>query len=185
MKKLKYVKLFENFTNVGIKEGAYLVSGKDIESMGIDTNRFVGRISIEDDVINFMISPRNELTIAIYVGCQDAQDLVNKFKKYPQHEKSGMSILAKRECVGSIIVDYSGSIQVESNKEEISNKMEQFRNPERYAGLIVDILKKWSEQTGQQDMGIRIGSNFHNLSEISILEAEKLMETEIKRTAIQ
>jgi hypothetical protein len=96
-----------------------------------------------------------------------------------------MPILAKRECVGSIIVDYSGSIQVESNKEDISNKMEQFRNPERYAGLIVDILKKWSEQTGQQNMGIRIGSEFYNLSEISILEAEKLMETEIKRTAIQ
>ena len=157
MKKLKYVKLFENFSEIGIKEGAYLVSGKELESMGIDAYGFVGKISIEDDVINFMISPNNELTIAIYVKCQDAQDLVNKFKKYPQHEKSGMSILAKRECVGSIIVDYSGSIQVEANKEDISNKMEQFR-PEKYAGLIVDILKKWSEQTGQQDLGIRIGS---------------------------
>jgi hypothetical protein len=34
-------------------------------------------------------------------------------------------------------------------------------------------------------MGIRIGTNFHNLSEISILEAEKLMETELKKTSIQ
>jgi hypothetical protein len=34
-------------------------------------------------------------------------------------------------------------------------------------------------------MGIRIGSEFYNLSEISILEAEKLMETELKKTIIQ
>lgn len=185
MKNLKYVKLFENFTTTEIKKGAYLVSGKELESMGIDTYRFVGQTSVDDDVINFMISPRNELTIAIYVKCQDAQGLVNDFKKYPNDDVSGMPIKAKRECVGSIIVDYSGSIQIESNKEDISNKMEQFRNPERYAGLIVDILKKWSEQTGKQDLGIRIGSKFVNLQEVSIVEATKLMENEIKNQAIQ
>jgi len=179
MKKLKYVKLFENFSDIGIKEGAYLVSGKELESMGIDAYSFVGKISVENDVINFMISPRNELTIAIYVKCQDAQDLINNFKKYPQHEKSGMPILAGRECAGQIRVEYSGSISLRANNKE------EFRYPEKYAGLIVNILKKWSEQTGQEDMGIRIGSNFHNLSEISILEAEKLMETELKKTAIQ
>ena len=169
MKKLKYVKLFENFSEIGIKEGAYLVSGKELESMGLDAYRFVGRIAIEDDVINFMISPRNELTIAIYVGCQNPQGLVNNFKKYPQHEKSGMPILAGRSCNGSIVVNYSGEIQLRHGdlyKDRLTDLY-----PGKYAGLIVDILKKWSEQTGQQDMGIRIGSKFHNLSEISILEA--------------
>jgi hypothetical protein len=179
MKKLKYVKLFENFSDIGIKEGAYLVSGKELESMGIDAYSFVGKISVENDVINFMISPRNELTIAIYVKCQDAQDLINNFKKYPNKEVSGMAITAGRECAGQIRVEYSGSISLRANNKE------EFRYPEKYAGLIVNILKKWSEQTGQEDMGIRIGSNFHNLSEISILEAEKLMETELKKTAIQ
>ncbi len=179
MKKLKYVKLFENFSDIGIKEGAYLVSGKELESMGIDAYSFVGKISVENDVINFMISQGNELTIAIYVGCQNPQDLVNNFKKYPNKEVSGMPISAGRSCNGSIVVEYSGSISLRANNKE------EFRYPEKYAGLIVNILKKWSEQTGQQDMGIRIGTNFHNLSEISILEAEKLMETELKRTAIQ
>ena len=179
MKNLKYVKLFENFTTTEIKKGAYLVSGKELESMGIDTYRFVGQTSVDDDVINFMISPRNELTIAIYVKCQDAQDLINNFKKYPNNEVSGMAIKAGRECAGQIRVEYSGSISLRANNKD------EFRYPEKYAGLIVNILKKWSEQTGQQDMGIRIGSNFHNLSEISILEAEKLMETELKKTAIQ
>jgi hypothetical protein len=179
MKKLKYVKLFENFSDFEIKEGAYRVSGKELESMGIDAYRFVGKISVEDDVINFMISPRNELIIAIYVKCQDAQDLVNNFKKYPNKEISGMPMKARRECAGSIIVDYSGSISLRANNKE------EFRYPEKYAGLIVDILRKWSEQTGNQDMGIRIGTHFHNLSEISILEAEKLMETELKKTTIQ
>ena len=183
MKKLKYVKLFENFSEIGIKEGAYLVSGKELESMGIDAYRFVGRIAIEDDVINFMISPRNELTIAIYVGCQNAQDLVNNFKKYPQHEKSGMPILAGRSCNGSIVVNYSGEIQLRHGDLYKDGLTDLY--PGKYAGLIVDILKKWSEQTGQQDMGIRIGSEFHNLSEISILEAEKLMKTELERVAIQ
>ena len=183
MKKLKYVKLFENFSEIGIKEGAYLVSGKELESMGIDAYRFVGRIAIEDDVINFMISPRNELTIAIYVGCQNAQDLVNNFKKYPQHEKSGMPILAGRSCNGSIVVNYSGEIQLRHGDLYKDGLTDLY--PGKYAGLIVDILKKWSEQTGQQDMGIRIGSKFHNLSEISILEAEKLMKTELERVAIQ
>ena len=178
MKNLKYVKLFENFTTTEIKKGAYLVSGKELESMGIDTYRFVGQTSVDDDVINFMISPRNELTIAIYVKCQDAQGLVNDFKKYPNDDVSGMPIKAKRECVGSIIVDYSGSIQIEANNDE-------FRYPEKYAGLIVDILKKWSEQTGKQDLGIRIGSKFVNLQEVSIVEATKLMENEIKNQAIQ
>ena len=183
MKKLKYVKLFESFSDFEIKEGAYRVSGKELESMGIDAYRFVGKISIEDDVINFMISQGNRLTIAIYVGCQNAQDLVNNFKKYPQHEKSGMPILAGRSCNGLIVVDYSGNIQLrhgDLHKDLLTNLY-----PEKYAGLIVDILKKWSEQTGQQDMGIRIGSEFYNLSEISILEAEKLMETELKKTIIQ
>ena len=183
MKKLKYVKLFENFSEIGIKEGAYLVSGKELESMGIDAYRFVGRIDIEDDVINFMISPRNELTIAIYVGCQNPQDLVNNFKKYPNKEVSGVSILAGRSCNGSIVVNYSGEIQLRHGdlyKDALTDLY-----PGKYAGLIVDILKKWSEQTGQQDMGIRIGSKFHNLSEISILEAEKLMKTELERVAIQ
>ena len=130
-----------------------------------------------------MISPRNELTIAIYVGCQNAQDLVNNFKKYPQHEKSGMPILAGRSCNGSIVVNYSGEIQLRHGdlyKDRLTDLY-----PGKYAGLIVDILKKWSEQTGQQDMGIRIGSEFHNLSEISILEAEKLMKTELERASIQ
>ena len=183
MKKLKYVKLFENFSEIGIKEGAYLVSGKELESMGIDAYRFVCRIAIEDDVINFMISPRNELTIAIYVGCQNPQDLVNNFKKYPQHEKSGMPILAGRSCNGSIVVNYSGEIQLRHGDLYKDGLTDLY--PGKYAGLIVDILKKWSEQTGQQDMGIRIGSKFHNLSEISILEAEKLMKTELERVAIQ
>lgn len=178
MKNLKYVKLFENFTTAEIKQGAYLVSGKELESLGIDAYRFIGQTSVEDDVINFMISPRNELTIAIYVKCQDAQALVNDFKKYPNHDVSGMPIKAGRECAGYIIVDYSGSIKIEANNEE-------FRYPEKYAGLIVDILKKWSEQTGKTEMGIRIGSNFHNLSEISIMDATKLMENEIKNQAIQ
>ena len=181
MKNHKYVKLYENFTTTEIKKGAYLVSGKELESMGIDTYRFVGKTSVDDDVINFMISPRNELTIAIYVKCQDAQGLVNDFKKYPNNDVSGMPIKAKRECAGSIIVDYSGSIQVKDNKED---KMGQFHYPEKYAGLIVDILKKWSEQTGKQDLGIRIGSKFVNLQEVSIVEATKLMENEIKNQAI-
>ena len=183
MKKLKYVKLFENFSEIGIKEGAYLVSGKELESMGIDAYRFVGKINIENDVINFMISQGDRLTIAIYVGCQNPQDLVNNFKKYPQHEKSGMPILAGRSCNGSIVVNYSGEIQLRHGdlyKDRLTDLY-----PGKYAGLIVDILKKWSEQTGQQDMGIRIGSEFHNLSEISILEAEKLMKTELERVAIQ
>ena len=183
MKKLKYVKLFENFSEIGIKEGAYLVSGKELESMGIDAYRFVGKINIENDVINFMISQGDRLTIAIYVGCQNPQDLVNNFKKYPQHEKSGMPILAGRSCNGSIVVNYSGEIQLRHGdlyKDRLTDLY-----PGKYAGLIVDILKKWSEQTGQQDMGIRIGSKFHNLSEISILEAEKLMKTELERVAIQ
>ena len=183
MKKLKYVKLFENFSEIGIKEGAYLVSGKELESMGIDAYRFVGKINIENDVINFMISQGDRLTIAIYVGCQNPQDLVNNFKKYPQHEKSGMPILAGRSCNGSIVVNYSGEIQLRHGdlyKDRLTDLY-----PGKYAGLIVDILKKWSEQTGQQDMGIRIGSKFHNLSEISILEAEKLMKTELERASIQ
>ena len=183
MKKLKYVKLFENFSEIGIKEGAYLVSGKELESMGIDAYRFVGKINIENDVINFMISQGDRLTIAIYVGCQNPQDLVNNFKKYPQHEKSGMPILAGRSCNGSIVVNYSGEIQLRHGdlyKDRLTDLY-----PGKYAGLIVDILKKWSEQTGQQDMGIRIGSEFHNLSEISILEAEKLMKTELERASIQ
>ena len=183
MKKLKYVKLFENFSEIGIKEGAYLVSGQELESMGIDAYRFVGKINIENDVINFMISQGDRLTIAIYVGCQNPQDLVNNFKKYPQHEKSGMPILAGRSCNGSIVVNYSGEIQLRHGdlyKDRLTDLY-----PGKYAGLIVDILKKWSEQTGQQDMGIRIGSEFHNLSEISILEAEKLMKTELERVAIQ
>ena len=183
MKKLKYVKLFENFSEIGIKEGAYLVSGKERESMGIDAYRFVGKINIENDVINFMISQGDRLTIAIYVGCQNPQDLVNNFKKYPQHEKSGMPILAGRSCNGSIVVNYSGEIQLRHGdlyKDRLTDLY-----PGKYAGLIVDILKKWSEQTGQQDMGIRIGSEFHNLSEISILEAEKLMKTELERASIQ
>ena len=177
MRNLKYVKLFENFTTAEIKQGAYLVSGKELESLGIDAYRFVGQTSVKDDVINFMISG-NELTLAIYVKCQDAQALVNDFKKYPNHDVSGMPIKAGRECAGSIIVDSSGSIQIKANNDE-------FRYPEKYAGLIVDILKKWSEQTGQTEMGIRIGSNFHNLSEISIMDATKLMENEIKKQAIQ
>ena len=179
MKNLKYVKLFENFTTTEIKKGAYLVSGKELESMGIDTYRFVGQTSVEDDVINFMISPRNELTIAIYVKCQDAQGLANDFKKYPNDDVSGMPIKAKRECAGSIIVDYSGSIHLNANDRE------EFRYPEKYAGLIVDILKKWSEQTGVQDLGIRIGTKFVNLQEVSIIEATKLMEYELKNEAIQ
>lgn len=183
MKKLKYVKLFENFSDIGIKEGAYLVSGKELESMGIDAYRFVGKINIENDVINFMISQGDRLTIAIYVGCQNAQDLVNNFKKYPQHEKSGMPILAGRSCNGSIVVDYSGNIQL-THGDLYKDRLTDLY-PGKYAGLIVDILKKWSEQTGQQDMGIRIGSGFHNLSEISILEAEKLMKTELERAPIQ
>ena len=183
MKKLKYVKLFENFSEIGIKEGAYLVSGKELESMGIDAYRFVGKINIENDVINFMISQGDRLTIAIYVGCQNPQDLVNNFKKYPQHEKSGMPILAGRSCNGSIVVNYSGEIQLRHGDLYKDGLTDLY--PGKYAGLIVDILKKWSEQTGQQDMGIRIGSKFHNLSEISILEAEKLMKTELERVAIQ
>ena len=183
MKKLKYVKLFENFSEIGIKEGAYLVSGKELESMGIDAYRFVGKINIENDVINFMISQGDRLTIAIYVGCQNPQDLVNNFKKYPQHEKSGMPILAGRSCNGSIVVNYSGEIQLRHGDLYKDGLTDLY--PGKYAGLIVDILKKWSEQTGQQDMGIRIGSEFHNLSEISILEAEKLMKTELERVAIQ
>ena len=183
MKKLKYVKLFENFSEIGIKEGAYLVSGKELESMGIDAYRFVGKINIENDVINFMISQGDRLTIAIYVGCQNPQDLVNNFKKYPQHEKSGMPILAGRSCNGSIVVNYSGEIQLRHGDLYKDGLTDLY--PGKYAGLIVDILKKWSEQTGQQDMGIRIGSKFHNLSEISILEAEKLMKTELERASIQ
>ena len=183
MKKLKYVKLFENFSEIGIKEGAYLVSGKELESMGIDAYRFVGKINIENDVINFMISQGDRLTIAIYVGCQNPQDLVNNFKKYPQHEKSGMPILAGRSCNGSIVVNYSGEIQLRHGDLYKDGLTDLY--PGKYAGLIVDILKKWSEQTGQQDMGIRIGSEFHNLSEISILEAEKLMKTELERASIQ
>jgi len=183
MKKLKYVKLFENFSDIGIKEGAYLVSGKELKDMGIDTYRFVGKISIENDVINFMISPRKELTIAIYVKCQDAQGLVNDFKKYPNDDVSGMPIKAKRECVGSIIVDYSGEIQLRHG--DLYKDLLTDLYPEKYAGLIVNILKKWSEQTEQQDMGIRIGSKFVNLQEVSIVKAEKLMETELKKTSIQ
>lgn len=179
MKNLKYVKLFENFTTAEIKQGAYLVSGKELESLGIDAYRFVGQTSVTDDVINFMISTRNELTIQIFVKCEDPQGLVNDLNKYPDHIKSAMPYLAGKKCAGSIRVDYSGAIDLKSND------IKEFRYPEKYAGLIVDILKKWSEQTGQQDMGIRIGTSFHNLSEISILDATKLMENEIKKEPIQ
>ena len=193
MRNLKYVKLFENFSNVEIKQGAYMVSGKDIESLGINSYGFVGRIGVEDDIINFIILPNNELLIHIYVKCQDAQDLLNDFKKYPDYSKSAMPTAAKKVCAGTISVSChheessfmglrhrrnSASVRIEANNRG------EFNYPELYAGLLVHILKKWSEQTGDQELGIIIGSEFYNLSEISILETEKLLKNELKKAPI-
>ena len=173
MKNLKYVKLFENFTTAEIKQGAYLVS--EIESLGF-TYPPSPSLS-KDDIINFIISG-DELTIQIFVKCQNPQGLVNDLNKYPDHSKSAMPVFAGQKSTGSIFVSASGEIQVKAND------IKEFRYPDIYAGLIVTILKKWSEQTGQENLGIRIGSSFHNLSEISILDAEKLMKNRLKQAPI-